>query len=151
VRTPDERLTDFRRRLQPVVEALRRGQAVDIKVIYALMRERFLEVDDISADKRVDRLVALAGVHIGVDDEQAIALLRDALELAPELDRVRRRLTWLEREVARTKVHGTRRTHVGWRRGVRAIADVMKTGAARQREENKPRSPGRRSGRTTRT
>lgn len=101
--TPEERLADFRRRHQPYIDALRRGEPPDWRVTLAAMRERFLEVDDISPDKRVDRLVALAEVHRRVDHERAIALYKEALALGPELDHVRHRMQWLEREVARRK------------------------------------------------
>jgi hypothetical protein len=138
--TPEERLADFRSRLQPVADALRRGEPVDRAVIFALMRERFLEVDDISFDRRVERLVALAEVHRRVDDGQAIALYRQALALAPELDLVRRRLEWLEREVARAQVRGPSKVLTSWRRGIRAVAEVMNMEGTRQQGDGRPAS-----------
>ena len=107
---PEGRLADFRRRQQPYIDALRRGEPVDIKITYAFMRERFLEVDDISLEKRVERLVMLAEAHRRIDDEEAVRLYRQALNLVPAMGWVRRRMEWLEKDIARRKARALRRT-----------------------------------------
>jgi|SRR5579859_417127 len=101
--TRDERLADFRRRLQPHMDALRRAERVDPKVTFAFLRERLLEVDHLTPDERVDRLVRLAPLHHYVDDDWAVALYEEALRLAPELEQVRRRLQWLRGDVHRRR------------------------------------------------
>jgi len=107
--TRDERLADFRRRLQPHMEALRRAEPVDPKVTFAFLRERFLEVEDLSPDERVDRLVRLAPLHRHVDDDKAMDLYEEALQLAPELDQVRRRLQRLRGDLRRQRARAAKR------------------------------------------
>jgi hypothetical protein len=101
--TPREaRVADFRRRTQERIDAVLRGQPVDLKESLAELREFFEQDDGFAIETRVTRLVWLAYVGDRVDGELAIEARGQALALDPNAS-VDARLKRLEQKVQRRK------------------------------------------------